>query len=70
MTIVLSRIVPRVQFLIVHAPLGDIEWPQTIRHIESTIPGGMPFILVSVASGKTLLDQVEERRKWPGIRQR
>ena len=70
MTILLSRIVPREQLLIVHAPLGDMEWPQTIRHIESTIPAGVPFILAPVASGKTLLDRVEERGKWPGIRQR
>ena len=69
-TILLSRIVPREQLLIVHAPLGDIEWPQIIRHIESTIPAGVPFILAPVASGKTLLDRVEERGKWPGIHQR
>ena len=38
MTILLARIVPREQFLVVHAPLGEVEWPGTIEHIERTIP--------------------------------
>ena len=29
MTILLSRIVPREQLLVVHAPLGEVEWPGT-----------------------------------------
>ena len=29
MTILLSRIVPREQMLVVHAPLAEIEWPAT-----------------------------------------
>ena len=65
MTILLSRIVPREQLLIVHAPLGDVEWQDTLLHIENTMPSGVPLILASVASGKTLLQRVEERGRWP-----
>ena len=65
MTILLSRIVPRDQLVAVHAPLGEVEWPGTIEHIEATLPGGVPLIFAPVTSGKTLLDRVEERGLWP-----
>ena len=70
MTILLSCIVPWEQRLVVHAPLGEVESPDTIEHIEATLPGGVPLILAPVASGKTLLDRVEERGKFPGIPKR
>ena len=65
MTILLARIVPRDQLVAVHAPLGEVEWPGTVEHIEATLPKGVPLILAPVASGKTLLERVEERRMWP-----
>ena len=65
MTILLSRIVPRDQLVAVHAPLGEVEWPGTIEHIEATLPAGVPLIFAPVASGKTLLVRVEERGLWP-----
>ena len=65
MTILLSRIVPRAQLLVVHAPLGEVEWPGTVEHIARTIPPGVPLILAPVASGKTLLDRIEERGMFP-----
>ena len=65
MTILLSRIIPREQTIVVHAPLGEVEWPGTMAHIEATIPEGVPLILAPVTSGKSLLDRVEERGKWP-----
>ena len=37
----------------------------TIEHIERTIPQGVPLIMAPVASGKTLLERVEERGMWP-----
>ena len=70
MTILLSRIVPRDQLVAVHAPLGEMEWKGTVDHIEATLPSGVPLILAPVTSGKTLLQRVEERGRWPGIRQR
>ena len=65
MTILLSRIVPRDQIVAVHAPLVDVEWPGTIEFIRATLPAGMPLILAPVASGKTLLDSIEERGRFP-----
>ena len=65
MTLLLSRIVPLERMVVVHAPLGEVEWPGTIEHIENTIPAGVPLILAPVASGKTLLDRIEERGRFP-----
>ena len=65
MTILLSRIVPRDQLLAVHAPLGEVEWPGTIEHIQNTLPDGAPLILAPVASGKSLLASIEERGRFP-----
>ena len=65
MTILLSRIVPRDQLVAVHAPLGEVEWPDTMDFIRVTLPPGMPLILAPVASGKTLLDSIEERGRFP-----
>ena len=70
MTIMLSRIVPPDQLLLIHAPLGDIEWPGAIEHIRDTLPAGAPLILASVASGKSLLEQIEERGRFPDSRRR
>ena len=69
-TILLSRIVPRDRIVAVHAPLGEIEWPGTVEHIETTLPAGVPLIFAPVASGKSLLDRVEERGMFPGVHQR
>ena len=70
MTILLSRIVPREQMVAVHAPLGADEWPGTIEHIEATLPEAVPLIFAQVASGKTLLERVEERGLWPSSKAR
>ena len=65
MTILLSRLVPRDQLLVVHAALGTVEWPGTIEHIERTTPPDVPLILALTASGKSLLERIEERGLWP-----
>ena len=65
MTVLLSRLVPRDQLVAVHAPLGEVEWPGTTEHIEATLPAGVPLIFAPIASGKTLLERVEERGMWP-----
>ncbi len=70
MTILLARIVPRDQLLVVHAPLGEVEWPGTVEHIENTIPAGVPLIFARTASGKSLLERVEERGMFPSMRTR
>ncbi len=70
MTILLSRIVPPDQLLLVHAPLATVEWPGTIAHIRATAPVGIPLLLAHIASGKTLLDRIEERGQFPDPRRR
>ena len=65
MTILLSRLVPREQLLVVHAPLGTVEWPGTIEHVENTIPPGLPLVLARTASWKTLLERIEKRGRFP-----
>ena len=65
MTILLSRIVPAEQLLLIHAPLGVEEWPGTQAHIERTLPEGVPLRLAHTASGKSLLARVAERGMWP-----
>ena len=70
MTILLSRIVPRARLVAVHAPLGEVEWEGIVPHVEATLSAGVPLIMAPVSSGKSLLDHVEERGKFPGIRQR
>ena len=64
-TLQLSEIVPHDQLVVVHAPLGEVEWPVTIEHIRHTIPAGVPLILAPIASGKTLLERIEERGQFP-----
>ena len=44
MTILHACIVPHEQLLVVHAPLGEMEWGDTVEHIEKTIPPGVPLI--------------------------
>ena len=70
MTILLSRVVPPEQLLVVHAPLGEVEWPETVAHLRNTIPPGVPLIFARVTSGKTLLEQIEERGRFPDSRRR
>ena len=70
MTVLVSRLVPPGQLLVVHAPLGRIEWPGTMEHIERTIPPGVPLILAQTASGKSLLERIEQRGRFPDSRRR
>lgn len=65
MTILIARIVPAEQMLIIHAPLTVEEWPGTLDHIERTLPPFVPLRLAHTASGKSLLQRVEERGMWP-----
>ena len=66
MTILLSRIapsiVPRDQLILVHAPLGEVEWPGTIEHIERTMEI-VSWRARAFAPGAHVLDRILER--WP-----
>ena len=66
MTVPLLQLVPREQLIVVHAPWARWSGPApSYAHIENTIPPGVPLIMAPVASGKTLLERVEERGMWP-----
>ena len=65
MSLLVGRIVPHDQIVAVHAPIGEVEWPGTIEHIERTLPDRVPLILAPVASGESLLDSIEERGRFP-----
>src|SRR5690606_16179960 len=55
------RVVPHDQIVVVHATLGEVEWPGVIEHIESNIAHPLNV----VRAGKTFLGMVENRGKWP-----
>ncbi|MCY4558687.1 MAG: hypothetical protein OXF79_20390 [Chloroflexi bacterium] len=54
MTILLSRIVAREQLLVVHAPLGEMEWPGTVELIEATLPEAKRRHAPFVHHGRTM----------------
>lgn len=66
MLIKLLEIVPRDQILVVHATLGDIEWPGALELAEKQAKdAGLPFIVASAVwedgSPKTFENMVEKR---------
>lgn len=68
MTSLLRRIIPAEQLLVIHANLGEVEWPGVIDHIKATI-GGLPLI-VCRNENKTFLEMVEHRGMFPSPQQR
>ena len=65
MMIEVAENVPAEQIVVIHAPLVEAEWPGTIEHIRDTVPPGIPIVLARHGKGRTLLERVEERGKWP-----
>jgi 3'-phosphoadenosine 5'-phosphosulfate sulfotransferase (PAPS reductase)/FAD synthetase len=68
MSVLLKRLVPAEQLLVIHADLGEVEWDGNVEHIKSTI-GDLPLI-VCRNENKTLLEMVERRGMWPSPSQR
>lgn len=62
MMIRLCALVPPDQLVVVHAPLGRVEWPGTLAHIRATI-GDAPLILARARTD--LLAMVRRRGSWP-----
>ena len=56
---VISRVVPTGQIVVVHADLGDVEWPGVQDHIRANITHQLNV----VRAGKTFFDMVERRAK-------
>lgn len=84
MFIKLRALVPSGRLLVVHASLGNIEWPGTIEHIEDTI-GKAPLIICKArkkdGSERTFLNMVDDKAArharedktispWPSPKQR
>jgi len=61
MYVELHKIIPYNQLVVVHASLGDVEWPGVIDHIKRCTY----HELTVVKAGKTLLEMVENRGMWP-----
>jgi len=55
------QVVPHDQIVVVHATLGEVEWPGVIKHIEANIDHQLNI----VRAGKTFLEMVEYRGMWP-----
>ena len=62
MFIRLRSLVPADQLVVIHAPLGRVEWPGTLAHIRATI-GEVPLILARARTD--LLAMVRRRGFWP-----
>ncbi|MFO0610650.1 MAG: phosphoadenosine phosphosulfate reductase family protein [Polyangiales bacterium] len=63
--ILVSAIVPRAQLLVMHATLGEVEWPGALEHArDGAAAQHLPFVVAKAP--KTLLELVEHRHaKYP-----
>ena len=68
----IREMVPDDQIFVVHADLGEVEWPGVKEHIRANIkhPLHLAQAIYKDGSPKTLLDMVERRGKWPSAGQR
>lgn len=67
MAILVGRVVPKAQLLVVHASLGDVEWPGALECAqEHARILGAPFIVARAP--KTFFELVDHRfRTYPGV---
>ncbi|WP_218033913.1 phosphoadenosine phosphosulfate reductase domain-containing protein [Paenibacillus koleovorans] len=63
----LRRHIPYNQIVVVHAHLGEVEWPGVVQHIQSNVDHHVNIVRAVKKDGseKTLLGMVEERGMWP-----
>ncbi|MBO6755787.1 MAG: phosphoadenosine phosphosulfate reductase family protein [Roseibium sp.] len=59
--------IPDDQLLLIHADLGEVEWPGNIEHIQSTAPD-LPLVIARPR--RSLLEMVEDRGMFPSPQQR
>lgn len=62
MLIRLRELVPASQMILIHADLGDVEWPGNLDHIRATAPD-LPLLVAKARRG--LLQMIEERGMFP-----
>jgi len=67
MRIRVARVVPAAQLLVVHATLGEVEWPGALEHArDGAALAGLPFVVAQAP--KTFLEMVEHRfRTYPTV---
>ena len=57
-----AAMVPRAQLLVVHATLGEVEWPGALEHArDGAARMGLPFLVAQAP--KTFFDMVEHRHR-------
>jgi 3'-phosphoadenosine 5'-phosphosulfate sulfotransferase (PAPS reductase)/FAD synthetase len=62
MLIRLLEIIPRKQLVVMHASLGDVEWPGALEHAQRQADeAGLPFVVAKAV--KTFFEMVEHRYK-------
>lgn len=66
---VVKSLVPRKQILVIHADLGDVEWPGVKEHIKQSVDPAFPLIICK-NENRTLLSMVEDRGMFPSPKQR
>lgn len=66
MYLLLSRIIPKKQLVVIHANLPGVEWEGVIDHIKNTIN----HELFVVQAKKTFFDMVDHRQMWPSPKNR
>ena len=67
MYLLLRGLVPAAQRVIVHADLGEVEWPGAVDHIKATTAGEPLHVC---RSRRGLLQMIEERGMFPSPSQR
>lgn len=72
--VLLRKVVPDDQIIVVHAPLRYVEWEGAQANARNQTPPGSDFLLAhawdETGQRKWLLQWVLERKKWPDINQR
>lgn len=63
MYLYLKQMIPPNLLVVVHAALGEVEWPGTIEHIQYMI--GDSHLHIALNPNKTLLEMVERRGMFP-----
>ncbi len=67
MTILLSRLVPKHQLVIIHSHLPGVEWSGVVEHIEATASG---IEVHTTRANKTFFEMVDHRRRFPDAHRR
>lgn len=67
MYLMLRDLVPAAQMILVHADLGEVEWPGAQEHISATTAGEPLFVC---RARRTLLQMIAERGMFPSPQRR